>query len=86
MLTSLPHMDNNFTYSGKAEIEGWLKYSIESNLQIAPVEFKASGDITILEAQFYYTNQIIEARLEAQTEAGRFNSLTFYINKIQSLD
>ena len=80
--TTLPQNGGNFTINTKSEIETWLNSQIASNLEITPVEYTAIGKTGTLEVQFNFPDQLVEARLVAYTQGGRFNSLYFYIEKV----
>ena len=83
--TSVPDKGLNYTYSGKAEIASWLEYQVAATLQIVPVEYKLSANSVTLEANFYYTDQVHNIRLDAQTQGGRISSLYFFIEQINSV-
>jgi hypothetical protein len=73
-------LDGTYTYSGKAEIQGWLEYQTAAIIKIIPQENTLSTNT--LEAVFYYTNHVEYVRMDAQTQEGRFNSLYYYIEEI----
>lgn len=83
--TTLPENDSPYTYRGKAEIEGWLEYQAGAIIRIVPGVYRESDNSITLEAVFYYTNQVCNIRVDAQTQGGRFNSLTYYIQKVNHL-
>jgi hypothetical protein len=85
LLTNLPQSGGNYTYTGRAGIRDWLQYELEANLNIKPLNYAENGPVISLEASFYYLNQVIDARLDARTQAGRFNSVTYYIQKVNYL-
>jgi hypothetical protein len=80
--TTLSENESPYTYSGKAEIKGWLEYQARAISRIVPEEFSESNDIFSVEAAFYYPNQVCNIRVEAQTQGGMFNSLYFYVEKV----
>jgi hypothetical protein len=73
-----PETGGNHTYTGKAAIRNLLQYEIESNLNILPRNYTVNNDNITLEASFYFLNEVVDARLNAQTQGGRFNSITYY--------
>jgi hypothetical protein len=76
-------LDGAYTYSGKAEIEGWLEYQTAAIIKIVPQENTLSTNT--LEAVFYYTNHIEYVSMDAQIQAGKFNTLYYYIEKIEKI-
>ncbi len=79
LLTNLVQYGGNITYTGKAAIRGWLQVEIDANVQIEPLNYTVNHQNVILEANFYYLSQVINARLDAKTGDGKFNSLTYYV-------
>jgi hypothetical protein len=77
-----PETGGNHTYTGKVAIRNWLQYEINSNLNILPRNYIVNNDNITLDVTFYYENEVVEARLDAQTQGDRFNSVTYYIQKV----
>jgi hypothetical protein len=74
-------LDGTYSYSGKAEIEGWVEYQSERIIKIVPQENKVSSDS--LDVIFYYPGHVEYVTMEAQTQGGKFKSLYYYIEKIE---
>jgi hypothetical protein len=81
--TTLPQNGGNSTLSTKGEIESWLKSEIASNLEITPVEYNAIGKTGTLKSDFNFPDQLVEVRLVAYTQGGRFNSLYYYMERVK---
>jgi hypothetical protein len=81
--TTVPDKGADFTCNGKAEIESWLEYQTAATIHIEPLEYKFTTDMVILEALFYYPDQIQTIQVDAQTQDGRINAFYFFIEQIK---
>lgn len=69
------------TYTGKAEVQGWLEYQTGAVIRIVPVASSVAAQVVTLQAVFYYSNFVQEIRLDAVTVGGRIKTLHLFIEK-----
>ena len=79
----LDYLGSNLIYSGKKQIETWVKDEQDTNLQIKPLSYVVEGQTATLEAFFFYPSQQIKARLDITAEKGRFKTFYYYIESIK---